>query len=141
MKINNKIIGCWETCRYELSRHSEAEKICFEWVLENAERFGQLQLDDMIRALKAVLCAAYSNGVKETVTVTKWTGGTIPGSGGAVDHYRMVILNSKKREVMVVSEPIGTDLNRHKLVSTDKKEPWHEGVEEQRRLERLLDQF
>ena len=108
------MVGCWTVCHYEMARHSSAEKICFKYVFETAEKFNQLQLDELISGLKATLFAEYANGVKETVVLSKRVGATIWGSG-AVDHYQLTIQNSQGSCVMIVSEPIGTDLNRHKI--------------------------
>lgn len=108
------MVGCWRVCHYEMARHSVAEKICFKYVFETAEKFKQLQLDELISSLKSVLFAEYANGVKETVKFQKRVGATILGSG-AIDHYQLIIENSNGSWVMIVSEPIGTDVNRHKI--------------------------
>ena len=97
-----------------MARHSIAERICFDWVENTVDKFGELQLEELISELKATLFAEYANGVKETVKITKTIGARIWGSN-AIDHYNMCILNSQGTCVMIVSEPIGTDLNRHKI--------------------------
>lgn len=93
-----------------------AEEIALEWIRSNSKDYTVLDLDLLMDHLKDFMRDEYDCGIKETIKIRKSPGATIAGSG-AVDHYQISISNKRDGSGRIcISEPIGTDINRHKLI-------------------------
>lgn len=116
MRIKDQSIGPWRTVRYDRAHQTKAERFAVQWILDHLSEYKAHQLDHLIRNAKDALEGSYASGtLKETVGISKEVGATLMWSN-AVDHYRLVgRRNSDGRVFFAVSEPIGFDLNRHKL--------------------------
>lgn len=115
MKYERKQIGPFRLMAWEYKQQTKAEKLALEWVLGHAHEFTVLELDWFLGCLKDHMDSHYLYGVKETIKIEKCIGATVMYSG-AVDHYMISVSNKRtKSGRFCVSEPIGTDLNRHKI--------------------------
>jgi len=112
-KITHKTIGCWNVTQYNYNRFSKQEKLAIEFVEKFAHSYGMLDLKYLFTSLKDYI---QRDGVKDTVEVVHLPGAYLAGSM-AVDHYKVVIRQKSRGWSMIISEPIGTDINRHKLAN------------------------
>lgn len=115
MKYTRKQIGPFIFMAWEYKQKTVAEKLALEWAEDHADEFSVLELDWFLKLLKDHMETWYEDGVKETITIKKQIGASMMHSG-APDHYMISVSNSRtKSGRFIISEPIGTDINRHKI--------------------------
>lgn len=113
MKIVHKKIGAFTVTEFQYKKLPlMARQLMLNLDLK-ISGYSALQLDELLSEFNSTMFALSANGTKETVIISKRPGAYIVGSN-AIDHYKINFRTKNNRTFLNISEPIGTDINRHK---------------------------